>query len=136
MTPATEADLVAAFHAAYIAFVIFGFAAILVGAAQGWRWVGNFYFRVAHLASILFVCFEVAFGETCPLTMLENTLRLEAGQMGYRSDFVGYWIDQLIYYNWPPWVFGLIYFAFGAAVIASWWLVPVRRPSNRPWYGA
>ncbi len=135
MSPATQADLVAAFHAGYIAFVILGFAAIVIGAAQGWRWVGNFHFRVVHLLSILLVCFEVAFGETCPLTMLESTLRLEAGQMGYQGDFVGYWIDRLIYYNWPQWVFALIYFGFGAVVIVTLWLVPVRRPNGRPWYG-
>lgn len=135
MSPATKADIVAAFHAAYIVFVVFGFAAIVIGAARGWPWVSNFYFRAAHLASILFVCLEVAFGETCPLTILENTLRLQAGQWGYPQGFIGYWIDRLIYYNWPPWAFALIYFTFAAMVIATLWLVPVRRPNNRPWYG-
>jgi hypothetical protein len=38
--------------------------------------VRNLYFRVAHFAMILLVCVEAAIGSTCPLTRLENELRL------------------------------------------------------------
>jgi Protein of Unknown function (DUF2784) len=131
MSPGTLADLVALFHAAYIAFVVFGFAAILVGAGRGWVWVGNFYFRIAHLGAIMFVCFEVILGTACPLTIYENTLRLEAGQLGPPADFVGSWLDWLIFYNAPQWVFTAVYLAFGALVAATLWFVPVRRPRGR-----
>lgn len=131
MNPGTLADLVALFHAAYIAFVVFGFAAILVGADRGWNWVGNFYFRAAHLASIAFVCFEVILGTSCPLTILENTLRLEAGQLGYAGGFVGSWLDWLIFYNAPRWTFTIVYLAFATLVFATLWFVPVRPPRRR-----
>lgn len=119
------ADSVVAFHAAYIAFVVFGLIAILAGYAAGWRWVRNLYFRAAHLAAILLVCIEAVVGVACPLTTLENALRLRAGGVGYPGEFIGYWLDWIIFYNAPPWVFTAIYLGFGALVLATFWLVPI-----------
>ena len=87
------ADIVVAVHAAYVAIVVLGFAAILIGSAAQWLWVRNFYFRAAHLAMILLVCAEALVGTACPLTRLENALRLRGGETGYASDFIGYWLD-------------------------------------------
>ena len=39
------ADIVVTVHAAYVAIVVVGFAAILIGSAAQWRWMRNFYFR-------------------------------------------------------------------------------------------
>jgi len=50
------ADLVTLIHAGYVAFVIIGFVAILVGWEAQRHWVRNLYFRLVHLALILFVC--------------------------------------------------------------------------------
>jgi Protein of Unknown function (DUF2784) len=124
------ADAVAIAHAAYIAFVVFGFAAIVAGALAGARWARSFALRAAHLAAILLVCAEVAIGAVCPLTSLENSLRLRAGAASYPADFIGYWVDRLIFYNAPPWVFALLYFGFGALVTLSWWLWPPRWPGS------
>jgi len=120
------ADVVVAIHAVYVGFVVFGLIAILIGRAMGWRWVGNPYFRIVHLAAIGFVCFESIVGIDCPLTTLENGLRLGAGQNGYGSDFIGYWLDRLIFYDLPPRVFTVIYLAFGLLVLSTIWLVPIR----------
>src|SRR5690348_6299968 len=121
------ADSVVAFHAAYIAFVVFGLGAILAGSARGWRWVRDPYFRAAHLAAILLVCAEAIAGVACPLTTIENSLRTRAGGSGYPGDFIGYWLDWMIFYNAPGWVFTAIYLAFGALVLATLWLVPIAR---------
>src|SRR6202023_3786065 len=120
------ADIVVAVHAAYVAIVVVGFAAILIGSAAQWRWVRNFYFRAAHLGIILLVCAEVLVGTTCPLTRLENTLRLRGGQTGYASDFIGYWFDWLIFYDDPPWGHRPVYPAHGMLVLPLLWLVPER----------
>lgn len=120
------ADVVAAIHAVYVGFVVFGLIAILVGRAMGWRWVRNPYFRIVHLAAIGFVCFESIVGIDCPLTTLENALRLGAGQNGYGGDFIGYWMDRLIFYDLPPRVFTIVYLAFGLLVLWTVWLVPIR----------
>ena len=120
------ADLVVAIHVTYIAIVLLGFAAILVGAAAHWQWVRNSYFRVAHLAMVLVVCVEAAIGATCPLTSLESALRLKGSEAGYPRDFIGYWLDRLIFYDAAPWVFVAVYFTFGMLVLLTFWIVPVR----------
>ena len=120
------ADVVVAIHALYVGFVIFGLVAILVGYARNWRWVRNPYFRIAHLAAIGLVCLEAIVGMVCPLTNLENALRVAAGQSTYRADFIGYWLDRLIFYDFPPLVFTIVYLAFGALVLATFWLIPIR----------
>jgi len=126
------ADAVAIFHAAYVVFVVIGLAAIVAGALAGARWAQSFALRAVHLGAILLVCVEVLIGAVCPLTTLENSLRLRAGVASYPRDFVGYWIDRLIFYNEPNWVFGLLYFVFAAAVALSWWQWPPRWPSRGP----
>jgi hypothetical protein len=119
------ADVVAAFHALYVGFVVLGLVAIWIGYARGWRWVRYPIFRILHLASILFVLAQTVLGIDCPLTTLENTLRLRAGQTPYPGQFIGYWLDRLIFYNFPMWVFTALYFGFSAAVVATLWLVPI-----------
>ena len=123
------ADIVVAVHAAYVAIVVVGFAAILLGSAAQWRWVRNFYFRAAHLAMILLVCAEALVGTTCPLTRLENALRLKGGESGCTRDFIGYWLDWLIFYNASPWVFTAVYLAFGMLVLLTLWFIPLRWPA-------
>jgi hypothetical protein len=120
------ADVVVAIHAVYVGFVMLGLLAILVGRAMSWRWVRNPYFRILHLAAIGFVCAESIVGIDCPLTTLENGLRLGAGQNGYGGDFIGYWLDRLIFYDLSPRVFTVIYLAFGLLVLSTLWLVPIR----------
>ncbi len=124
------ADLVAIVHAAYVAFVVIGFAAIVAGAIVGARWARSFALRALHLASILLVCLEVIIGAVCPLTALENSLRVRGGAAGYPADFIGYWVDRLIFYNAPGWVFALLYFGFAALVALSWWRWPPRWPGS------
>jgi Protein of Unknown function (DUF2784) len=127
------ADFVTAIHAGYVAFVVIGFAAILIGGAAGWHWVRNFYFRAVHVAMILLVCCEALVGTTCPLTIWENVLRAKGGEAGYSRDFIGYWLDSLIFYQAPPWVFTTTYLTFGALVLLAFWFVPIHWPStNRP----
>ncbi len=69
------ADLIVVFHASYVSFVVLGLVAILVGAALHWRWVRNFWFRIAHLAAIGVVVLESLAGIPCPLTVWESQLR-------------------------------------------------------------
>jgi Protein of Unknown function (DUF2784) len=123
------ADVVVGIHAAYVGFVLFGLVAILIGRAMGWRWVRDPYFRIAHLAAIGFVCLESIVGIDCPLTTLENGLRYAGGQNGYGADFIGYWLDRMIFFDFPRAVFTTIYLLFGLLVLATLWLVPIRRSS-------
>ena len=126
-----EADLVAAVHAAYIAFVVFGFIAIMLGVAMGWQWVRNVYFRAAHLAAILLVCVEAMIGVSCPLTILEDRLRVLGADTPYPGSFVGYVLDRLIFYDFPQWLFTSVYLSFGALVLLTFLLAPPRIGRSR-----
>jgi Protein of Unknown function (DUF2784) len=124
------ADLIVVFHAAYVSFVVFGLVAILIGAALHWGWVRNFWFRAIHLTMIGIVVLEALFGITCPLTDWEQQLRRKAGEVGYSGDFIGYWAHQLIFYDFPTWVFTVVYILFGAAVLGAFIVAPPRRPGR------
>src|ERR1700691_355684 len=123
------ADLVTVIHAGYVAFVVIGFVAILIGGAAGWHWVRSPYFRIIHVAMILLVCCEALIGTTCPLTIWENMLRVKGGASGYSRDFVGYWLDSLIFYQAPPRGVTTVYLIFGALVLLAFWLAPIRWPT-------
>jgi Protein of Unknown function (DUF2784) len=120
------ADGVAVFHAAYVAFVTIGFALIAAGIAMRWEWVRAFWFRVAHLGAIAIVCAESLMETACPLTTLERQLRAMSGDASHSRDFIGYWIDRLIYYDFPPWVFVVAYAMFGILVTIVFILAPPR----------
>lgn len=121
------ADALLLVHALFVLFVVAGLVLVLVGGPCQWDWVKNPWFRLSHLAAITFVVLQSWAGQVCPLTTWELTLRASAGQEGYESSFISYWVGRLLYYNAPDWLFVLCYSAFGALVIASWWWVPPHR---------
>lgn len=117
------ADLVLISHVSFVLFVILGLVLILTGGALRWRWVRNRWFRGLHLAAVAVVVMQAWLGVVCPLTSLENALRLPAGQATYPGSFITYWLHSLLYYRAPAWVFTAIYSTFGLLVLASWLLV-------------
>ena len=121
------ADALVVIHAAYVAFVVLGMAAILLGIVLRWAWVRNFWFRVVHLTMIGVVVLEALAGVACPLTTWERALRQRGGQVAYSGDFVGYWAHRLIYFDAQPWVFTLAYVVFGASVLFAFVVAPPRR---------
>jgi hypothetical protein len=117
------ADLVVVVHFAIVLFIVGGLIAVWLGAALGWRWVRNRWFRYLHLAAIGYVALEALLGIACPLTVWEDLLR-----DGARADsFVGRWVRRLLYYDAPEWVFTTAYVAWALATLATLRLVPPRR---------
>ena len=104
------ADLVLLLHFGIVAFNLGGLVLIVAGNLAGWRWVNAWWFRITHLVTIATVVAQAWLGLTCPLTTLEMWLRANAGAGTYRGGFVEYWIDRLLFYSAPPWMFvvGLI----------------------------
>ena len=124
------ADALLILHVLFVGFVIFGLVLILVGKFLGWSWVRNAWFRIAHLAAIGVVVLQSWFGIICPLTIWENALRRRAGEGGYSGTFVSHWLESILYYQAPAWVFAVCYTVFGALVVVSWfWVRP--RPLSR-----
>lgn len=121
------ADAVLALHVAIAAFVVLGLIVVVAGNLRSWGWVNRLWFRLAHLAAIAVVVAESWFGMVCPLTTLEMWLRVKGGGPAYSGGFIEHWLQYLLYYDAPAWVFTLVYSLFGLAVLATWWLLPPRR---------
>ncbi|MGF2736824.1 DUF2784 domain-containing protein [Marinobacter sp. DUT-1] len=122
------ADSLLVLHVLLVAFVILGLVAIFLGRLLHWRWIRNVWFRVTHLVVIGIVVLQAWLGVLCPLTVWEMELRERAGAAGYEGSFIQHWLQSLLYYSAPEWVFILVYTVFGGVVLASWILVRPGRP--------
>jgi hypothetical protein len=124
------ADLVLFAHVLVVAFVVFSLVFILLGKVLEWRWVRNPWFRSLHILGIVVVASQSWAGVVCPLTTLEMWLRAKGEGAVYTGSFIAYWLDQILYYDLPAWVFTSAYTSFGLLVLASWfWVKP--RPFER-----
>jgi hypothetical protein len=111
-----------------VVFVVVGLVMILLGSLLSWAWVRNWWFRVTHLAAIGVVVLQSWLGAICPLTKIEMLLRSKAGDATYAGSFVSHWLEAILYYRAPAWVFAACYTAFAAIVVLSWvWVPPHRR---------
>ena len=81
------ADLVLILHLAFVAFVLCGGLFVLKR-----RWVAWL-----HLPAVAWGTVVELTGWICPLTPLENWLRAQAGQTGYHSDFITYYLLPVLY---------------------------------------
>jgi len=81
------ADTVLLVHFGFIAFALLG--GLLV-----WRWK---WLAVVHLPAAAWGMFVELSGRICPLTHLENALRVRAGQAGYSESFVEHYLLGVIY---------------------------------------
>lgn len=110
------ADTVLVIHVLFIAFVVLGLLAIYAGYFFEWQWVRNKTFRILHLVAIGYVVVQSWLGAVCPLTTWEMALRAEAGTVAYAGSFIQHWLQSLLYYTAPEWLFILVYTLFGSLV--------------------
>jgi polyferredoxin len=125
------ADAVLVVHFAIVVFIVGGLAFIVVGGLRGWRLAANVWFRAAHLAAIAIVVVQAWLGAACPLTTLESWLRARGGAPGYDKTFIEVWLQRIVFYDAPAWVFVLAYTLFALAVAWAWWRYPPRPPRTR-----
>jgi hypothetical protein len=121
------ADSVLVLHAGVVVFVVLGLPAIVLGNRLGWSWPNGFRWRLWHLVAIGVVVLQAWLGQYCPLTILESWLRERAGQPGYADSFIEHWLQRLIYYDAPLWLFAIVYTVFGGLVAWAWWRYPPKR---------
>ena len=115
------ADLLVVLHLAFVGFVVAGGLAV-------WRWP-----RLAwlHLPAVAWGAGIEWSGAVCPLTPLENRLRLLGGGEAYQGEFVREYLLPLLY---PAGLtraaqvgLGVLVLAVNAAVY-GWWLRRRRTP--------
>jgi hypothetical protein len=122
------ADLIVVVHFCYVAFTVGGELVILLGGVLRWAWVRNLAFRVIHLAAVVLVAGEAMAGASCPLTVWEYRLRTAAGQrVEAQISFVARLVRSIIFYNFPAWVFLIVYVGFAAIVGLTFVFLPPRR---------
>jgi hypothetical protein len=118
MTYRWLADATVILHFAFIAFVVLGSA--LVWRRIAWAWL--------HVPAIAWVAYIEFTGTLCPLTPLENVLRVRAGDAGYAGSFVEHYLVPIFY---PAGLTPAIQLALGSAVVAfnaiAYWAIWRRR---------
>ena len=120
------ADLLLVLHFAIAAFVAGALVLVWIGAAAGWAWVRNRWFRYVHLGAIVLVAGEAILGYACPLTIWEDLLR-----GGVRPEsFIGRWVYRLLYYQAPEWVFAALYAVWAGATVVTLIVVPPKKRSG------
>lgn len=81
------ADAVVVAHGAFILFAVLGGLLALRR-----RWLA-----LLHLPAVAWALFIEATGQVCPLTPLEVSLRVAAGDAGYDGGFVEHYLIPIIY---------------------------------------
>lgn len=115
------AQLVLALHLAVIAFNVAGLVVIPLGAKLGWRLVRIRWLRRLHLASLAVVAIQAALGRACFLTIWQSDLT------GAReAPLIMRWVNAVVFWPLPIWVFTALYLAVFGYVVALWWVVPPR----------
>ena len=80
-------DAVLLLHLAFVLFVLFGGLLAL-------KWPNAIWLHLPAAAWGVFVEFS---GWVCPLTPLEIRLREQSGASGYTGDFIGHYLQALLY---------------------------------------
>lgn len=112
------ADAVVAVHLAYVVFVA-------AGGFVAWR---RPLVLVAHVPAVGWALGIVTVGWPCPLTAVENDLRVRAGVQAYEGGFIDRYLTGVLY---PAQYERLLQAAVGVAVVASYAGLAVRRRRSR-----
>ncbi len=109
-------------HVAIIAFNVAGCIVIPLGAWRGWRWVREFWWRLAHLLTLAVVAGQALIGRACFLTIWQGDL---AGAT-HVQPLIARWVNHLIYWPLPLWVFATAYVVVFVYVVVLWFGVRPR----------
>lgn len=126
MTSANAAALsqaILALHLAVIAFNVAGLIAIPLGGVLNWRFVRVGWWRALHIASWAVVALQAVLGRACFLTLWQDQMSGAVAQ----PPLIERWVERVVYWPLPIWVFAAIYLTLFAAVLAMWFVVPPRR---------
>ena len=114
------ADIVLILHFFIVIFITVGFFLIPIGYYYDWNWIKSLKLRLFHCALMFLVTFETLVGITCPLTSIENNLR----GMSNSKSFISFWIEKIIYWDFPTKFFIFLYFIFLGWTLLMWKIYP------------
>lgn len=131
------ADAVLILHVGLVLFIVGAVPAIVIGNRQrrhsaGRLWLNALWFRLTHLAAILFVVGESWLQVACPLTTFERWLRDQSGigattaGMPPAPGCIEYWLGRMLFFTAPWWVFAAVYSLFALLVAYTWVKYPPR----------
>jgi Protein of Unknown function (DUF2784) len=123
------AEAILAAHLAIILFNLFGLIAVPLGAVWRWRFVRARWWRLLHLASLAAVAAQAVFGHACILTIWQAAL---TGAAGRPTPLIMGWVNRVIYWPLPLWVFAAFYLLVFGYALALLWLVPSAAPHPGP----
>jgi hypothetical protein len=115
--------LVLTVHLTVIGFNLAGLVLIPLGAWLGWRFVRLRWLRGLHLASLGVVALQAGLGRACFLTDWQDALT----GAGARDPLIMRWVDSVVFWPLPKWMFTAAYIAVFVYVLALWRLVPPHR---------
>jgi hypothetical protein len=87
-----------------------------------------FWWRALHLGILAGVALQAVLDRVCFLTTWQSDLLRMAGRAASDAPLVARWVNRVIFWPLPVWVFALIYVAVCLYTLALWRLVPPRRP--------
>ena len=120
------ADIVLILHFFIVIFITVGFFLIPIGYYYDWNWIKSLKLRLFHCGLMFLVTFETLVGITCPLTSIENNLR----GMSNSKSFISFWIEKIIYWDFPTKFFIFLYFIFLGWTLLMWKIYPPKFKDN------
>jgi hypothetical protein len=118
------AESILAVHTVIILFNVFGLIAVPLGAVCGWRFVRVGWWRVLHVALLAAVAVQAVAGRACVLTLWQAAI---AGSAASPTPLIMGWVNRVIYWPLPIWVFAALYLLVFGYALALLWLVPPAR---------
>ena len=124
------ADFIILMHLAWIVFMLVGFVLTVRGFFMK-QFFDRWLFRSLHLCGILYVGFLAMLGRSCPLTILENSLRMKQDPTSaYPGLFIVHYVEKLVYPDVNPFVILLPTVVIAVFTVAAFVLRPPRKFRN------
>jgi hypothetical protein len=115
-------------HVVVIAFNVLGLVAIPIGAWRRWAFVRVFWLRTLHMGILAAVAVQALLDRVCFLTLWQSDLMRRSGETASDAPLIQTWVNRLIFWPLPIWVFAVLYVAVCICAMVLWWLVPPKLP--------
>ena len=116
-------NLIIFIHFLIVLFITFLLFFIPIGYKFSWKFMRNKKLRLSHFLLMSFVTIETILGIACPLTTIENHL----SDNKYDKTFISFWMEKVIYWDFPSSFFIILYSACLTWVIIMWKIYPPQK---------